>query len=340
MGSLRRARVGGRRARRRRGARRRRPRVRNGVLLGLAREAGARPVGVDVTPAQLETARGLQAETGIEFPLIEANAEDVPLPDASLRPRGLRVRREHLVRPVPLDPRGAPAASPRRAARVPARTARSSILCAVEEPDCDVRDACSARSAGCTGSSGRTAASSSTSPHGDMFRAAPRHRLRGREPDRALRARRRGDARATTRTSRPSGRGKWPAEEIWAARKPRLTLASTSPQRRAILEQLAIPFEVVAPDYVEDDPPDADPAELVRRARGGQGALGPRRRAASRSVSTRRSSSTTASTASPPTATDAARMLYELSGRTHTVVSGLCLLGAGEDVLAARDRPT
>ena len=44
---------------------------------------GARPVGVDVTPAQLETARRLQAETGIEFPLLEANAEEVPLPDAS-----------------------------------------------------------------------------------------------------------------------------------------------------------------------------------------------------------------------------------------------------------------
>jgi len=44
---------------------------------------GARPVGVDVTPAQLDTARRLQAETGIEFPLVEANAEDVPLPDAS-----------------------------------------------------------------------------------------------------------------------------------------------------------------------------------------------------------------------------------------------------------------
>jgi len=44
---------------------------------------GARPVGVDVTPAQLDTARRLQTETGIEFPLIEANAEDVPLPDAS-----------------------------------------------------------------------------------------------------------------------------------------------------------------------------------------------------------------------------------------------------------------
>jgi ubiquinone/menaquinone biosynthesis C-methylase UbiE len=44
---------------------------------------GARPVGVDVTPAQLDTARRQMAATGIEFPLVEANAEDVPLPDAS-----------------------------------------------------------------------------------------------------------------------------------------------------------------------------------------------------------------------------------------------------------------
>lgn len=44
---------------------------------------GARPVGVDVTPAQLESARRCMAETGIEFPLVEASAEDVPLPDAS-----------------------------------------------------------------------------------------------------------------------------------------------------------------------------------------------------------------------------------------------------------------
>src|ERR687892_720687 len=31
---------------------------------------------------------------------------------------------------------------------------------------------------------------------------------------------------------------------------------------------------------------------------------------------------------------DAARMLRELSGRTHTVVSGLCLLGLGEELVA------
>jgi len=44
---------------------------------------GARVVGVDPTPAQLETARRMQRETGIEFPLVEAPGESVPLPDAS-----------------------------------------------------------------------------------------------------------------------------------------------------------------------------------------------------------------------------------------------------------------
>ena len=44
---------------------------------------GARPVGVDPTPAQLATAREMQAEFGLEFPLVEAAAEDVPLPEAS-----------------------------------------------------------------------------------------------------------------------------------------------------------------------------------------------------------------------------------------------------------------
>jgi SAM-dependent methyltransferase len=48
----------------------------------LARQ-GARVVGLDVTPAQLETARRMQAEFGIEFELVEASAESVPLPDAS-----------------------------------------------------------------------------------------------------------------------------------------------------------------------------------------------------------------------------------------------------------------
>ena len=113
----------------------------------------------------------------------------------------------------------------------------------------------------------------------------------------------------------------------------RLTLASTSPQRRAILEQLAIPFEVVAPAYVEDDPPGLEPAELVRLHAEGK----------ARSVHTEGHVTLGVDTAvvlddrifgKPSGRDDAARMLRELSGRTHTVVSGLCLLGLGEELVA------
>jgi SAM-dependent methyltransferase len=44
---------------------------------------GARVTGVDPTPAQLATARRMMAKTGIEFPLVEAAGEAVPLPDAA-----------------------------------------------------------------------------------------------------------------------------------------------------------------------------------------------------------------------------------------------------------------
>ena len=113
----------------------------------------------------------------------------------------------------------------------------------------------------------------------------------------------------------------------------RLLLASTSPQRRAILEQLAISFDVVSPEYVEDDPPDAEPTELVRRHAEGK----------ARSVHADGRVTLGVDTtvvldgrvyAKAADDAEAASMLHELSGRTHTVVSGLCLLGAGDDVIA------
>ncbi len=113
----------------------------------------------------------------------------------------------------------------------------------------------------------------------------------------------------------------------------RLTLASTSPQRRAILEQLAIPFDVVAPDYVEDDPPDADPTELVRRHA--------EKKARSVHADGRITLGVDTTVVldgrvygKARNADDATGILAELSGRTHTVVSGICLLGAGDDVIA------
>jgi len=44
---------------------------------------GDRVTGVDLTEEQLATARRMQVEHGLEFPLVHASAEDVPLPDAS-----------------------------------------------------------------------------------------------------------------------------------------------------------------------------------------------------------------------------------------------------------------
>lgn len=44
---------------------------------------GARPVGLDISSRQLQHAQRLMSEIGVSFPLIEASAERVPLPDAS-----------------------------------------------------------------------------------------------------------------------------------------------------------------------------------------------------------------------------------------------------------------
>ncbi len=52
------------------------------VSAWLARR-GARPVGIDNSPAQLETARRYQREFNLAFPLLFGNAETVPYPDAS-----------------------------------------------------------------------------------------------------------------------------------------------------------------------------------------------------------------------------------------------------------------
>ena len=52
------------------------------VSAWLARR-GARPVGIDNSEQQLVTARRLQAEHGIEFPLIHGNAERIPFADGS-----------------------------------------------------------------------------------------------------------------------------------------------------------------------------------------------------------------------------------------------------------------
>ncbi len=113
-----------------------------------------------------------------------------------------------------------------------------------------------------------------------------------------------------------------------------LVLASTSPQRRTILEQLGIPFEVIAPEYVEHEPPGADVVDLVREhARGKAGSIAAQ--AGSRPVL---AVDTAVSLGrkiygKPASAEEAEKMLEELAGETHVVVSGLCLVTPGWELV-------
>jgi septum formation protein len=98
-----------------------------------------------------------------------------------------------------------------------------------------------------------------------------------------------------------------------------LVLASTSPQRRAILEQLRIPFVVMPPEYEErgDDPVEHAAGKARSVDGGGRAVLGVdtdvfldgRRLGKAENVH------------------EAREMLGLVSGRVHEVVSGLCLRG-------------
>lgn len=104
-----------------------------------------------------------------------------------------------------------------------------------------------------------------------------------------------------------------------------LVLASTSPQRRAILEQLRIPFVAVAPDYEElgDDPVEHAAGKARSVDGGGRVVLGVDTDVFLDGLRLGK--------ASGPG--EAAAMLARLSGRTHEVVSGMCLLGPGWEEL-------
>lgn len=115
---------------------------------------------------------------------------------------------------------------------------------------------------------------------------------------------------------------------------PPLLLASTSPQRRAILEQLGIPFDVVAPRYDEVDPPEADAVELVS-AHAREKARSVADEAAGRPVLGVDTAVVLAGRiySKPRDAADAERMLEALSGQTHAVLSGLCVLTPGWELV-------
>ena len=113
----------------------------------------------------------------------------------------------------------------------------------------------------------------------------------------------------------------------------RLVLASQSPRRREILEAAGIPFTVRVSGVPEQRAPDEPPRDYVRRLA----------REKARAVTLLEDevilSADTIVVAGdrvfekPADAADAARMLEELSGREHKVVTGVCLRTAHTEVV-------
>jgi septum formation protein len=105
-----------------------------------------------------------------------------------------------------------------------------------------------------------------------------------------------------------------------------IVLASRSPRRRDILALLGIEFTVVEPSYVEDDIAGLGPAELAEAHARGKAAV----------VSGERVLGVDTLVAldarvfgKPVDAAEGRSFLRALSGRTHTVHSGLCLRVSG-----------
>ena len=237
---------------------------------------GARPVGVDLSENQLATARALQAEHGLEFPLIHASAEDVPLPDDSRRPRRQRVRRVAVVRSGRLDRRGRPAAAARRPAGLPDQLAADGALRAGRGTGDRPPAARSARAEGRDLSDerpGRRVPPLSRR----LDRDARPARVRRRGAARALRARR-TPTQTSTSGSTPEWAHRWPVEEIWAARRV-LILGVGDAGEILTLQRAAYVGEAML--YDQFLPPLHETLDEVRdasRGRRDHGARHPRRR--------------------------------------------------------------
>jgi septum formation protein len=105
-----------------------------------------------------------------------------------------------------------------------------------------------------------------------------------------------------------------------------LILASASPRRRELLAQAGIPFTIVVADVTEHEAEDSDPREMVRH----NAALKADWVAARHPEATVLGADTTVFIDrtvlnKPRDAADARAMLRRLSGRTHTVFTGMAV---------------
>jgi len=114
---------------------------------------------------------------------------------------------------------------------------------------------------------------------------------------------------------------------------PELILASRSPQRHAILEQLGVPFSVTVPDVEElgEGPPEEVALQNAQRKAAAVGDAG-----ATAVLGVDTVVCVGSRIYGKPADEDQARAtLWALSGRRHEVITGVCLIEMGRSSVAA-----
>ncbi len=113
-------------------------------------------------------------------------------------------------------------------------------------------------------------------------------------------------------------------------RRFRLVLASRSPRRRELLQQICVDFEVLAVDVPEQRAPGESPRQYVERVARDKARAGLARFATRGEVQVLGADTEVVLDGKvfgkPADDADAAAMLGRLAGRTHEVISSLCLL--------------
>ncbi len=117
---------------------------------------------------------------------------------------------------------------------------------------------------------------------------------------------------------------------------PALVLASASPRRRVLLEQLGIPLRV-DPAHIDESVREREPAEryVLRLARGKAEAVHARHPHATVLAADTSVVLQGVVLGKPATADEALAMLRTLSGRTHHVLTAVAVAGAGERLVTA-----
>jgi len=117
---------------------------------------------------------------------------------------------------------------------------------------------------------------------------------------------------------------------------PSLVLASASPRRRALLEQLGIPLQIDPPHLDERLlPGESAPAYVVRLAREKAQAVHARHPDATVLAADTSVVLDGVVLGKPGTASEALAMLQALSGRTHDVLTAVAIAGVGERLVTA-----